>query len=256
MTQALACTPGSWSSFEEMHKETNVKQFRLNNTSFSHYVHISFDLLSTCFETIKRHNTWLRMLLQYCKDYRDAKRAWYCITHILPLSFLRNGLHWEQTTYLCFWNISLQEEVETAANSKQRLEFKQLNASRQECYIWVNWDFYVEVWVAAELILTLVAEGTSCWPVQWDFPTSFPTSFPSFLLLRGHVSLESDCKPRCLCRQAAFGSHRPRRKHHSRKLRERSQRETYTQTAFWNFIYPWAGEINFMDELLGDILIL
>ena len=107
-----------------------------------------------------------------------------------------------------------------------------MNAWSQQCFIWVNWDFYVKA---------RVADDASCWSVQWDFPTSFP----SFWLLCWRVSLESDCKPRCLRQQAAFGSHRH---NGSRKLRERSVREIYTQIAFWNFIYPWVGE---MHELYG-----
>ena len=99
--------------------------------------------------------------------------------------------------------------------------------------MWLNWDFYVKVWIA---------ESTSCWPMQWGFPTSFP----SFQLLR---------KPWFLGRLTASPSHWPRRKHDSRKPGERSLREIYTQIAFWNFIYPWAGEMNFMDELRGDVLI-
>ena len=175
------------------------------------------------------------MLLQYGKDWSLSKEL--CLYFFLDMDFS------VAKTYLCLWNISLQDEAGTAANSKHRWEFKQMNAWSQQCFVWVNWDFYMEV---------RVAEDASCWPVQWDFPTSFP----SFWLLCWRVSLESDCKPRCLRQQAVFGSHGPRWKHHSRKLREQSLREGDTQTAFWNFIYPSGGEMNFMDKLRGDMLSL
>lgn len=54
----------------------------------------------------------------------------------------------------------------------------------------------------------------------------------------------------------ASGSDRPRRKDDLRKLRDQPLGESYTRIAFWNFMYPWAGEMNFMDELRGDILFL
>ena len=82
-------------------RKQKLNNFCLKNISFSHYVHISFDLISTCFDTCNKTAQHNFGCFYNTVRIRVMQRELVIALHAFYLSFPPNELLCGQNTYLC-----------------------------------------------------------------------------------------------------------------------------------------------------------